>query len=416
MFITKHKTSLLATFLIAVMSAAILLSSATALAVEPATVSDLAAVATVKVTNPYGLEALWKTGDFVSKGTLMILVIMSMGSWYIIVLKFFEQRKLSAQARAISESFWKAESIQSGVSTLEKGNAFGFIAENALQANEHHAGKLAENIDHNTWLAMQIQRSIQNVQSRMQEGLAFLATVGSTAPFVGLFGTVWGIYHALTSIAMAGQASLDVVAGPVGEALIMTAFGLAVALPALFGYNWLVRKNKLAMEKVRDFGADIHAILMGASASTRGGVIMGMNISMADAGDEDEVVSTINTTPLVDVMLVLLIIFLITIPVAVHSVPVELPKESNVVTLTKPENILLSVNRDGEVFWNTLKVEGNEALVARLKQVSVQKPQPEVHIRGDMNARYEAVGRLVFACQRAGIVKVGFIIEPPPKN
>lgn len=142
---------------------------------------------------------------------------------------------------------------------------------------------------------------------------------------------------------------------------------------------------------------------------------MGMNIGTTE-GDDDEVVSAINTTPLVDVMLVLLIIFLITIPVVTHSVAVELPKETNIATLTKPENILLSVNRDGEVFWNTQQIESNDALVARLKQVSVQKPQPEVHIRGDMNARYEAVGRAVFACQRAGIAKVGFITEPPPRN
>lgn len=143
---------------------------------------------------------------------------------------------------------------------------------------------------------------------------------------------------------------------------------------------------------------------------------MGMNIGMADGGDEDEVVSAINTTPLVDVMLVLLIIFLITIPVVTHSVAVELPKETNIATLTKPENVLLSVNRDGEVFWNTRQMESNDDLVARLKEVSVKKPQPEVHIRGDMNARYEAVGRVVFACQRAGIAKVGFITEPPARN
>lgn len=133
-------------------------------------------------------------------------------------------------------------------------------------------------------------------------------------------------------------------------------------------------------------------------------------------GDEDEVVSSINTTPLVDVMLVLLIIFLITIPVVTHTIAVQLPKESNIATITKPENILLSVSREGEVFWNAQLIEGNEALVDRLKQVSVKKPQPEVHIRGDMNARYEAVGRVVFACQRAGIAKVGFITEPPARN
>ena len=111
---------------------------------------------------------------------------------------------------------------------------------------------------------MKVQRSLDDVQSRLQDGLAFLATVGSTAPFIGLFGTVWGIYNALTAIGIAGQASIDKVAGPVGEALIMTAFGLFVAVPAVLGYNWLVRRNKVTMESVRRFGADLHGVLMGA--------------------------------------------------------------------------------------------------------------------------------------------------------
>ena len=143
---------------------------------------------------------------------------------------------------------------------------------------------------------------------------------------------------------------------------------------------------------------------------------MGMNIGTSDLDGEDEVVSSINTTPLVDVMLVLLIIFLITIPVVTQSIPVSLPKESNVVTQTKPENVLISVNRDGEVYWNLEYVGDIEALVARLKTVSVLSPQPEVHIRGDMDARYESVGKVVVACQRAGIAKVGFITEPPVRQ
>ena len=142
---------------------------------------------------------------------------------------------------------------------------------------------------------------------------------------------------------------------------------------------------------------------------------MAMNVGSSD-GDEDEVVSTINTTPLVDVMLVLLIIFLITIPVVTHTVPVTLPKETNIVRLTKPENINISVNREGDMFWNEQRVPDVNALVARLKKVSVNVPQPEVQIRGDGGARYEYVGKVVFACQRAGIVHVGFITEPPPRG
>lgn len=134
------------------------------------------------------------------------------------------------------------------------------------------------------------------------------------------------------------------------------------------------------------------------------------------AGDEDEAISTINTTPLVDVMLVLLIIFLITIPVVVHTVPVELPQETNQPTQTKPENIIVSVTRDGDVYWNMKEVGDMEDLVNRLKEVAVMLPQPEVHIRGDQEGRYESVGKVVFACQRAGIQKIAFITEPPARG
>ena len=140
---------------------------------------------------------------------------------------------------------------------------------------------------------------------------------------------------------------------------------------------------------------------------------MSMNLASEDS-DEEEMNSTINTTPLVDVMLVLLIIFMITIPVVTQSIKLELPKERNVPTQTKPENIVIAVNRDGEVYWGIERLADNESLVARLKTVSVKEPQPEVHIRGDGEVRYEAVGRVVVACQRAGILKVGFITEPPP--
>jgi len=141
---------------------------------------------------------------------------------------------------------------------------------------------------------------------------------------------------------------------------------------------------------------------------------MAMNVGSPDAGDGDEQLNnTINTTPLVDVMLVLLIIFLITVPVVTQSVQLELPKERNLPTQTKPENIVIAVNREGEVFWGTERLPDNETLVERLKAESKKEPQPEVHIRGDGEVRYESVGRVVLAAQRAGIFKVGFITEPP---
>jgi len=222
---------------------------------------------TAPLLNPYGLEALWRQGDAVSKGALILLVLMSMGSWYVVFVKLWEQHKLKAEGRLMRQRFWKAASLRDGMALLQSGGAYHYIAQCGLQASEHHEGTLTENIDLNTWVTLSVQRSVDTVNSRLQEGLAFLATVGSTAPFVGLFGTVWGIYHALTAIGVAGQASIDKVAGPVGEALIMTAVGLAVAVPAVLGYNWLVRRNKVVMDSVRGFGADLHAVLLGKRAA-----------------------------------------------------------------------------------------------------------------------------------------------------
>jgi biopolymer transport protein ExbB len=221
------------------------------------------------VANPYGLEALWKGGDFVSRGTLIILVLMSMGSWYIMFVKVYEQAKIFRQARSVQAGFFQSGSVSEGAAQLKDGTAYRYVADSGIKANQHHTGKLLEQVDLNTWITMSIQRAVDNVASRLQDGLAFLATVGSTAPFVGLFGTVWGIYHALTAIGIAGQASIDKVAGPVGEALIMTAFGLAVAVPAVLGYNWLVRRNKVALEQLRAFGADLHMVLISGGVKPR---------------------------------------------------------------------------------------------------------------------------------------------------
>ena len=214
--------------------------------------------------NPYGLGALWAQGDIVAKGTLLILVIMSMGSWFVIITKYFEQSKAAKFATAAKESFWSASSLRQGADSLAEDSPFRFIAEKGLESANKHTGLLGA-VDFNTWTTQSIQRAIGNVQSRMQDGLAVLATVGSTSPFVGLFGTVWGIYNALVKIGMSGQASIDKVAGPVGESLIMTAIGLAVAVPAVLGYNWLVRRNKAIMEDVNAFGSDLHSVLLASS-------------------------------------------------------------------------------------------------------------------------------------------------------
>jgi biopolymer transport protein ExbB len=229
-----------------------------------AAVAAPAAAPSAHEENPYGLSALWAQGDIVAKGTLLILVLMSMGSWYVIITKFFEQSKAAKFAKAAQDSFWSAASLRQGADGLAEDSPFRFIAEKGLESAKKHTGLLGA-VDFNTWSSQSIQRAIGNVQSRMQDGLAVLATVGSTSPFVGLFGTVWGIYNALVKIGMSGQASIDKVAGPVGESLIMTAIGLAVAVPAVLGYNWLVRRNKAIMEDVNAFGSDLHSVLLASS-------------------------------------------------------------------------------------------------------------------------------------------------------
>jgi len=220
------------------------------------------------IENPYSLSALWQGGDYIARGTIIVLLIMSMSTWYVMITKFIEQALLLRQASAANRSFWSAASIRDGASALDERSALRHLVEDGLKAAAHHEGKLTEQIDRHTWITMSLQRSVDAIGNRLQGGLAVLATVGSTAPFVGLFGTVWGIYHALTAIGIAGQASIDKVAGPVGEALIMTAIGLAVAVPAVLAYNWMVRRNKVAMDRVRNFSGDLLALLVsGAPAN-----------------------------------------------------------------------------------------------------------------------------------------------------
>jgi biopolymer transport protein ExbB len=224
-----------------------------------------AAADAVVTDNPYGIEAMWGQGDAVTRGTLIILLIMSAVSWYIIFSKLWDQRRLKAGAKVVEKQFWSSGSLKEAVDRLPKDNDFRAVAEDGLRASAHHEGRLTDRIDLHEWVTMSLQRSVDSVNSKMTNGLAFLATVGSTAPFVGLFGTVWGIYHALINIGLAGQASIDKVAGPVGEALIMTAIGLAVAVPAVLGYNWLIRRNKGVQDGLRNFAADLHAYLISGS-------------------------------------------------------------------------------------------------------------------------------------------------------
>nr|WP_283770831.1 MotA/TolQ/ExbB proton channel family protein [Acidocella sp. C78] len=220
----------------------------------------------ISIANPYGLGALWAHGDFVARGTLLILVVMSMSSWYVLITKGIAQSRLFRDAKAVDAGFWNAGSVRVATATMRKGTAFHYVAQTGIESLEKHPGLLGK-IDLHSFATSSIEDGVAGVQSRLQDGLALLGTVGSTAPFVGLFGTVWGIYHALTAIGIAGQASIDKVAGPVGEALIMTAIGLAVAVPAVLGYNFLVRRNKRSMDLVRKFAKKMLFVLLSSDAA-----------------------------------------------------------------------------------------------------------------------------------------------------
>jgi biopolymer transport protein ExbB len=220
------------------------------------------AAAGASTANPYGLLPLWDNGNFVTRTILVTLVVMSLGSWFIMFTKLWDQRALKRSGKIVEKQFWTAPSIKDGLERLKKGDEYRFIAESGLRAASHHEGRLTDRIELHEWITMALQRSVDAVNSQVQGGLAFLATVGSVSPFVGLLGTVIGILKALIAIGIAGQASIDRVAGPVGEALIMTAIGLFVAIPAVMGYNWLLRRNKVIQDEVRNFASDLHAYLV----------------------------------------------------------------------------------------------------------------------------------------------------------
>lgn len=219
-------------------------------------------MSTVSTENPYGLVAALEQGGIIAQFIFGVMVVMSVVSWFIIFTKYFEQRKILNEGKDLDKRVWTAATLKDGAAKIDKNSAYRQIVDDGLRASEHHEGRLTDEIDQHEWVTMSLNRSAGLISSRLQSGLSFLASVGATAPFIGLLGTVVGIYRALINIGLAGQASIDKVAGPVGEALIMTAVGLAVAVPAVLGYNWLAGRNKKIMERMNIFASDVHAYLL----------------------------------------------------------------------------------------------------------------------------------------------------------
>ena len=227
------------------------------------------------MNSQFGLANVWSQGDIVTKSVAVLLLLMSLASWMVIIIKTLDLIRYKKIARA-SEAFWHSEDFDSGLVRLgaDPANPFRLLALEGREATQHHhdtKAQLHNALDMSDWVTRTLRNALDEFTSKLQSGLAILASVGSTAPFIGLFGTVWGIYHALLSIGMAGQATIDKVAGPIGESLIMTALGLAVAIPAVLGYNALVRGNKGVLQKLNRFAHDLHAYFVtGARVGSAG--------------------------------------------------------------------------------------------------------------------------------------------------
>jgi biopolymer transport protein ExbB len=211
-----------------------------------------------------GLVKLIEQADALAIGVLIVLSAMSLASWFVMLTRFWDQRLIARSYAEAQKKFWAAGGLWDGMAALSgRDNVFRMLVEDGIRAAQHHEGQLAQEVSLNDWITVSLYRSIESVTSRMVGGLAILATTGSVAPFVGLLGTVWGIYNALNRIALSGQTGIEEVAGPIGEALIMTAIGLFVAVPAVMGYNWLLRRNKKLQEKMKHFAAELHTCIVG---------------------------------------------------------------------------------------------------------------------------------------------------------
>ncbi len=222
-----------------------------------------------------GLITVWTQGDWITRSVVLLLLVMSLASWVVIIIKALDIVKFNKLSGG-AESFWHSADFAEGLSRLgsDRSNPFRMLAEEGREATAHHRNtkaQLHDTLDVSDWVTRCLRNSIDDTTAKLQSGLAILASVGSTAPFVGLFGTVWGIYHALMGIGAAGQATIDKVAGPIGEALIMTALGLAVAIPAVLGYNALVRGNKSIITRLNRFGHDLHAYFVTGARVTLDG-------------------------------------------------------------------------------------------------------------------------------------------------
>ncbi len=384
-----------------------------------------------------GFAHLLTQSDTVGKVLLAILIAMSVASWAIIAIKGLTLALRKGRSSAFLDFFWNARSLEAvagEIATHGARDPFSHLTSHAMHAQAHHArygaAKLEEAGTSSEFVTRTIKKVLDEETTRLDNGLAVLATVGATAPFVGLFGTVWGVYHALVAIGMSGSGTLDKVAGPVGEALIMTGLGLAVAIPAVVGYNWLTRANRVLAAKLDAFAYELHTFVsMGQPLGTRRRrrsarptfvrsppgrrqpEERAMAFASFDPRQGGAPMAEINMVPLIDVMLVLLVIFIITAPLLTQAVKLELPKASSQVNDLKPEKIDFAIDAQGALYWNGEKLSRADA-AARFRDEAGKPVQPEVHLRADQGVAYRFVAQALADASKAGLTRIGFVSEP----
>ena len=422
-------------------------------------VSQAASEATAQVAEQVaaqpGMFSFIEQSDMVGKSLFAILCIMSLITWYLIFVKSISNKIQSTRSKRFLKRFWNANSLEevsNQLNTYGYNNPFGRLAYHAIKASNYHqqygSSRLSDVGTGADFTIRNMRRVIDEETARMENGLTIMSSIGATSPFVGLFGTVWGVYHALINIGMSDGVNISEVAGPVGEALIMTGLGLAVAIPAVLALNAFVRRNRVMLSKIDGFAHDVFAF-----------VSTGTTIQVADAAlfrqkgtdtkasltepvklagganpypqsEKEEyvmssfggfssnrqqmgTVSEINMIPLIDVMLVLLIIFMITTPLMTHSIKIDVPRVTSQPAEQDPESIDLAIKATGEMFWNNEEVT-MDSLREKMRQLVVTQEEKPVNlrIRADGEAYYEQIAQVMAAARGTGVRRLGFITTP----
>ncbi len=355
-----------------------------------------------------GFETFWAQGDVITRSVAALLLAMSVSAWVVIFWKGWLLRRVRADLQRAVPAFWAAPTLESGreqLAAFDREEVLKPLLDAALTVPP--GGTLEAKGHADSQLTRRLRDALHAVLGQLQFGQVLLASIGSTAPFIGLFGTVWGIYHALLSISAAGSITIEKVSGPVGESLVMTAAGLAVAIPAVLAYNVFGKRVAASEAELEGFAHDLREMIVDASELIR----IGMAFGRLERTPGVQPMSDINMTPLIDVMLVLLVIFMITAPLMTSSLKLDLPKTDAAQPSDAPQSIAVALDKDGRTFFGDEAMEP-AAFAARVAAAAQRNPQTEVQLRADRSVPYGRVAELIGVVQKAGLSRIGFVTEP----